>query len=80
MNRIILEKEFVILYRKDMENNISLSNNCCEKGYKPFSIECQKIRKGCVHCALCNILANYGISDEEVNISLRKKKLEKLLA
>ena len=80
MNRIILEKNFVILYRKDMDSSITLSYNCCKRGYALLDINCQRIRKFCTSCPLRNLLANYGISDEEVNICLRKKKLEKLLA
>lgn len=80
MNRIILEKDCVIVYRKDMENCIKISNKACKKNYKPLNIECQRVRKSCIWCPLCNVLTNYEITDEEINICLRKKKLEKLLS
>jgi len=80
MNRIVLEKNFITIYRKDMNNSINLSYKACKKGFTLLDTNCQKVRKNCFCCPLRNILANFEISDEEVNISLRKKKLEKLLS
>lgn len=80
MNRIILEKDFVILYDKNLEKNISVSSLACRNNYKPLDINCQKIRKQCLGCILNSFVNKWQISDEEINICLRKKKLEKLLS